>query len=615
MRQRFDAYRFDLDLDEPRLLAETGYLAQARAEAEALALAAPHDPARLGLRGQLEHRMGSISAAIETFRRLHDGSPHNHEALLRLAVMREEEARERPSGADQPWVRRALRLLGQRQQGAALAACAEGQALARSVRDLEQQKLLAVLAAHVLEQAGRRSEAAGVLERLGSEPAFAHDPDRLAVLARIYEQAGEHGKAERVLAFLASGAKLSAFPRLVAARRALGDEPGALEAQQDFERAFRQRMQRLEPEGRLEAAVDRYVSARRLGRLDLPEVAGLEPGPERGIARLVGGDPASALPDLGQAATGWRAAALLAGGRSDEALASAEAAVLERSEPDEPLAHLLADCLEADPSRRMDGRAIELAREAMRRALESAPASPRSLRRLAILEEHGGDQALAERLRTRALAANDHPWPPPGVVRAAAIYALPGKAKGIVHDVIARRRPATGDRRGRLDDESIHGELGPGVLDQLRRTFASVRETLAARFPERVSSFDDWSYGVHLTKEDEPSGGPSLGLPVAMAFASVLLDVRIPPYYVFTGALSYDGAGQLAVRQVGEVGLKLKGTLHAGARFLVLPLGQEEEAAASGDVPPRIAAGAIRGVGTLDEALALVLERPVVAAI
>src|SRR5690606_7608000 len=138
-------------------------------------------------------------------------------------------------------------------------------------------------------------------------------------------------------------------------------------------------------------------------------------------------------------------------------------------------------------------------------------------------------------------------------------------------------------------EREIHGASGTGVRAHLRRTFAAVREVLEAKWPERAAGFDRCGWSIHFTKEDEPSGGPSLGLPAAMAFASALLDVALPPSLVFTGAVTYDAPGRLAVRPVGELGRKIEATLHAGASALVFPAAQREEAFSGQVVPPSFA--------------------------
>ena len=112
---------------------------------------------------------------------------------------------------------------------------------------------------------------------------------------------------------------------------------------------------------------------------------------------------------------------------------------------------------------------------------------------------------------------------------------------------------------------------------------------------------------MHFTNEDETSGGPSLGLPAAIAFASALLDAPVSPDLVFTGAISYDAAALLAVRPVGELGRKLEAALHVGAASLLLPAAQAEEAVSGQVVPAAFAREIARPVSTFDEALAIAL--------
>lgn len=604
MRETAIATEGERSLDQIRLLAETGFVREACALAASRAEASPADPETIGLMAHLHHRSGAISEAIEAWRHLRVGSGAS---LARLLELSNEEKREpHLQRTDFLLVRRALRLAAEGRHDRAAAACSHGQLIASASGDREQLKLLTLLGSMLDELAGRLPEASTALERLGADAAYAHDADRLSLLARIYERRLDldgRRKAERVLAFLAGIGKLSAFPRLIATRRLLGDEAGARDAERAFEEAFCRRMHWLEPGARLAAASQRYVPVNRLGTLPLPEPESAGDELQRGIALLVRGKPGLALQILPAEAHAWRAATLFELGIKEQAIQAAGLAVLERAEPDEPLARLLAATLSASPTARIPSDALELALLALRRTVATQPAGPRSLRSLAVLEERAGNVELAGRLIARADAARLRPWPPPGVVRAAAVYALPGKPKGLVHDVIARRFEVEGAERGKLLDREIHGSLAEGVRTQIHRTFAAVKESLAARFPERVEDFERWGYGLHLTKEDEPSGGPSLELPVAAAFASILLDVRVPSHLVFSGALSYDGAGRIAVRKVGEIGLKLKATLHAGASCLVLPASQREEAMLGAEVPSRIAARSILPVGSLDDVL------------
>lgn len=431
----------------------------------------------------------------------------------------------------------------------------------------------------------------------------------LALWARLSEATKDRRSllhAERVLSHLAAAGRFSAHPVLVHVRRALGDGPGAEEAEATYEQAFRKRMHWLSPHERIAALEGRPVGADRLGRLDLPPAEGLSTGTRQGIALLAAGSFPEARAALASSSPGWKAASLLAAGDPKLALREAEDALLSRG-LDGPLASVFAEAVvAAGPGATPNPAAWDVARRSLERMVASGRPDTQALLHLARLAERGGDLAQAREHLARHQAARDNPWPPPGVVRSAAVYALPGRKKGLIHDVIARRLAASGGELGRLLDEEIHGELAPGAKAQIRRIFAGVREWLVAKHPEQVEAIDGAAYGLHVTKEDEPSGGPSLGLPVAVAFASAMLGIRVPSELAFTGALSYDAAGRLTVLPVGDVGPKLKATLHAGARTLVVPAAQREEALSGAHVPRRIAAEAVAPVATLDDVLELV---------
>ncbi|WP_373047802.1 S16 family serine protease [Vulgatibacter sp.] len=602
---RKEAAAPDPRLDEARLLVEAGFLGDARRQAESLRAERPDDPERLALLVWIDQRRGAISLALDGWRRLHEARPSGGEAVALLARLRVEESGAVAQRSDRPLVRRVLRLVATGQNDRALVASAQGRAAATAGGDREQQKLLALIEALVHELAGRPSAAVAVLTALGEDPAFAQDVDRLAILARVCEQAGDAAglqAAERVLGFLASSGIVSAFPRLLQIRRSLGDEAGATAVERAWEEAFRSRIHRFSAAERIAAAARCYVTAERLALLELPAAASLEDPLQRAIAQVVEGKAEAALPHLGRTPA-WRAEALLALGDCHQAAAAAAEAIVAR--PDVPHALLLARC--AGEGIELPAPALGAARQILAGVRASGVALPPFLEAAARIETRCGGAERAERLLVRAAAARQRQWPPPGLVRAAAIYTMPGRQVGLVHDLIARPLPPGGRERGRLVDAEIHGELDRGVRQQLRRIFAAVRETLAARYPERAACFDACGWSIHFTKEDEPSGGPSLGLPAAIAFASALLDKPVPQGLVFTGAVSYDAAAHLAVRPVGDLGKKIEAVLHAGAERLVFPAAQREEALSAQVVPALFAREVAAPVGSFDEALALVL--------
>lgn len=591
-----------IPIGEIRLLVETGFAADARALVGRLRALHPEDVELVALQAWIDHRRGAISEALEGWQELSRVRPNGSAAILRLAQLRVEESTA-PTRSDLPLVRRAVRLVLAGDLERALLSAQQGAAAARRGGDREQYKLLVLIEALIHELAGRPTAAVAVLTALGQEPAFAHDVDRLAILARVCEQAGDRAgllAAERVLDFMASSGILSAYPRLLQIRRSLGDEDGLRALEERWEEAFRQRIQRSTPEERLAAATGRYVPPERLRRLLLPAPPAVEDPAERALLRLLYGDGAAAVEALA-AVPGWRAEALLSLGRHEEAAAAAAEAV--RLQPDLPHALLVARCPSPEPG------AQAAAREILAAATEEGPAHAELLRALARLEELRGDDEAAARLRLRAEAAERRPWPPPGVVRAAAIHQSPGRQSGLVHEIIVRPIRSRKKDRGKLIDDEIHGDMGRGVRADLRRIFAAVRETLEARYPERAESFERCAWSFHFTKEDEPSGGPSLGLPAAMAIASALLDLPVPPTLVFTGAVTYDAAARIAVRPVGELGRKLEATLHYGGTALVFSAAQREEALSGQVVPPSFAREIATPVATFDEALRLVLRR------
>lgn len=477
--------------------------------------------------------------------------------------------------------------------------------LARWPREPEVLGLLGNLA----HRTGAISEAmrhwTALYDALGVTSSSPSGLERLSLLAAANDCAPTAEgwvSAARTWDFLARSGKLSAYERLAQSRRRLGNEAGARKAEQAYEEAFRRRMHWLSPEERMRALLDRPLPMQRLRGLELPPLDRLVEKKARGIALLARGRFASARRALEEEGGGWLALAELGCGEGERAVRIA-AEHLEKEGPRAPTAFVLANAVAIAPRARLRPGVLELALEALRPMVERARPDEEALFYLALLQERLGRHGAARTSFSRLQALRGQGWPPAGVARAAAICSLRGRQRGLVHDVIARRfRPGEAER-GRLIESEVLGEFAPGSREQLRRTFAAVREWLHARYPERGEAFDAWGYGIHVTKEDQPSGGPSLGLPAAMAFVSAMLDLSIPRHVVFTGALSYDALGRIAVLPVGDVNLKLKGALHAGARLLVLPASQREEALSGEQVPRRIAERSTVFVATLDEAL------------
>ena|GEM_PF-2191367 len=441
----------------------------------------------------------------------------------------------------------------------------------------------------------------------GSSPAGLDTLGLLAASGDFATTAADWASAAHAWDLLTRSGRLSAYERLATSRRRLGNEAGARRAELLYEDAFRRRMHWLSPGERMQALLGRPIPLSRLRGLELPPVQDLvEPG-ARGIALLSRGHFSAARRALSGADDAWLALAQLGCGEAEEAVRLAVDHLL-REGPRAPTALILASAAASAPRAPIPTDAFELACAAIRPMVERAHPDEEALHLLALLSARMGWHEEAAQAFARLRALRQQPWPPAGIARAVAICAVRGRQRGLVHDVIARRHVAAPADRGRLLEAEVHGEFASGVRGQLRRTFAAVREWLTTRFPDRRESIDAWAYGIHVTKEDQPSGGPSIGLPAAMAFVSAMLDLPIPRHVAFTGALSYDAFGRIAVLPVGDVTLKLKGALHAGARLLVLPESQRREALSGEQVPRRIAERSTAFVSTLDDALDLLLS-------
>jgi ATP-dependent Lon protease len=88
-----------------------------------------------------------------------------------------------------------------------------------------------------------------------------------------------------------------------------------------------------------------------------------------------------------------------------------------------------------------------------------------------------------------------------------------------------------------------------------------------------------------VTKEDEPSGGLSAGLPTALAFLSVFLDRPVPQDLASSGVLVTDAHDVLVVRPVGEAEWKVRGAYNRNLRLVILPEGNGADFERSIQVP------------------------------
>ena len=138
-----------------------------------------------------------------------------------------------------------------------------------------------------------------------------------------------------------------------------------------------------------------------------------------------------------------------------------------------------------------------------------------------------------------------------------------------------------------------------------------MREYARTKFPHRTADILDWNYTYKVTKEDEPSGGLSAGLPSALAFLSVFLQQPVPQDLASSGVVVTDAHDVLTLRAVGDTEHKVKAAYNRNLRAIVLPLANQRELELNIQVPPAIQQEVVRWAPDLDAAVRLVFGEDV----
>jgi tetratricopeptide (TPR) repeat protein len=616
------------------VLTEIGDLYDAElAVAEVLERQSESLPA-LDLLAKIKHMRGELSAAIGCWAQVHSKTHPGEAALMRLSSLLHLVGEEKSNshfmvlGPFQLWRKPAahldleevFRLFLARRPEEAQERCSE---LARkyATRDPDVYKLAVMANAWIAEMSGDLDGARQILEDLGSERGFETDDDRILALARLYERIGTPELLENAVHIYSHCEQrfegISILGHLALLYRRLGRLEEAARYEKRFLALFRKRMHRPSFADVVAAAARRYVPLWKLVSLRLPD---REPPPdpaprERAIASALGGDRAGAegLLREGREPLDGKYRADLAVLEGD--LEKAEALYLESIEADPQDAGIiewLLNRFEATHSTRVarhfrnpDGASS--AEAVLASAMHRAPQRPSLWRQQAALARIRGRDEDAARLEERAAAleaAHARTHSTVGRALADAVYHFVGRAKGLIHEVWAARRPAGSGRGGFL--EEILGSLTPELTQSVRNTFLSVREYARAKWPHRTADILDYTYTYKSTKEDEPSGGLSAGLPTAIAFLSVFLNRPIPQDIASSGILIADAHDVAVLRPVGEVEHKVRGAYNRNLRRVILPEGNRAELAFSPLVPAAICQEIVAYASSLDEAVVLV---------
>ncbi len=617
-----------------RVLVEIGELYDAEIEVAHVLEERPDDLTALDLLAKIKHMRGELSAAIACWAQVHAKSPSNLTAQVRLNSMLQlaQETERGPGqflvlGPFQLWRKPAahleleevFRLFLARRPEEAREKCDE---LAKKYRgkDNDLYKLAVLGSAWVAELTGDFEESRAVLENLGNERGFETDGDRILALARIYERIGSRELLEKAVHIYKhlerSFERVSVLGHLASIQRRLGNQQETADYETRFLRLFRLRMHRPSFADAARVAARRYVPLVKLSKIPFPEIEGSsEPTPrERAIELFLAGDAE-------------RARELLNGrGEALDLKYRADLAALEGSR--EEAARLYLQSLEEDPG---DIRVLEwllhdyersglertadyfrrpdVAERTLHRlnaALRAYPLRASVWRQMAVLNRilGRGDEALRCGERAESLEeAAARRQSAVGRVLADSVYHFVGRAKGLIHEVWATRRPAQPGRGGFL--EEILGNLTPDFLQAVRNTFLSVREYARAKWPGETRDILDYSYTYKVTKEDEASGGLSAGLPTALAFLSVFLNRPMPQDIASTGVLIADSHDVQVLRSVGEPEYKVRGAYNRNLRKVILPEANRRDLEGNALVPGAICDEIVHYASTLDEAVVL----------
>lgn len=626
-----------------KVLVELGCLLDAEHEVAEVLYASPDDGDALALLTKIKHMKGELSSAIAGWSELHaraqreapnarirlaallhlaQGPPEPAPALVEVVPPR---ALKKPVAYAE--LEQAFRAWLSQRPAEARARC---RLFALRVRgsDAELYKLAVLAEAWMAEQAGDLVSARALLEELGKERAFAADLDRVLALAPLYERIGTHEALEaaaHIYGFLARSTRsFMANGHLADLYRKLGDDARARAAEHAHVVEFRARMLRPDLRDAADVGARRYLPLPLLMRAALPD-DGSDPPEKRGraIALALRGALSEArrsferegelldekyLVDLcaleGDVEGSLRRA--LAAAREDPTDLWLVFQLLdyarEHEQHEEVRAHF------------REGQRADAAREALASRLEADPRDVALWRRLGTLDALApastrpprARQASTERASALEEAGRSRGHAV-GRALAASVYAFPGGAReGLIHEIWAGREPVEPATGGTLADEHIFGNLTPEMHKDVKSTFLAVREYARAKLPHRTADLMDYRYTYKVTKEDEPSGGASAGLPTALAFLSLFTGEPLPQDLAATGRIVTDAHDVLTVHGIGDVAYKMRAACHRNLRALLAPSMNRAELLASPLVPRAVSLEQARFVATFDDAVRVV---------
>ena len=115
----------------------------------------------------------------------------------------------------------------------------------------------------------------------------------------------------------------------------------------------------------------------------------------------------------------------------------------------------------------------------------------------------------------------------------------------------------------------ITGQLGDVMKESVRLALSLVKH----RFPELAASFADHDLHVHVPDGATPKDGPSAGITLTTAIASLITGCPVDPAIAMTGEISLRGE----VNPIGGLPEKLMAAQRAGVRRVLIPVDNTDD--------------------------------------
>jgi tetratricopeptide (TPR) repeat protein len=628
-----------------RLCFEAGLSDQAEREVQTALGFVKEDEAALTLLAAIHHQRGELGAAIRLHGEIARRNPHEPSALVELGRLFESSLRP-DSGtlrASSPGAEPASGPAGMAELEHAFRLSFSGN-LTQALRVVERvaerarteahalYKLAVLERAFLLEQANDVRGAIATLERLADEPGLASDVERLLCLSMLYEREGTVERVRRALRAVRHAYLVTRKPTLLRRIARLLGKLGHPRIAEAFEARyfdlFQRRMHALTLRETVGALRQVYIPPEGLSQLPFdPRVAEhlairhedrkrLDHRRRAAILALWRGDDARAETLFGQLETEGHLTAV-------DRLYFAD--VLERRGNDAEASKMRQrgiaglDKLEAAPLVRLCGRGqatseevrgalqdkgrLQEAEQVLEKRHKVCPEDTATLWALARIAEARGDVVSAARHMQHARCLAQQTNSSRHVVLAAAAFHRGGEVRGILHEIwVDSRRVDRG--RGGVDANDVLGAVTAELRTRVVAIFHAVRAFVWARYPHRVvRDLDDRRYFLRITKDDEPSSGESAGLPIAIAFASVMLGFSPPKNMAFSGALIGDARHVLTLGKIGDVDAKIEGAYERRPCKIVLPAENREDVFFAERIPRQIVNDVVIFADTLDEVL------------